>query len=163
MHCPYCDHTETRVLDSRLIDDGRSIRRRRECSSCGRRFRTYERHEEAPLVVCKKDGRREKFQRRKVLEGMLRATEKRPVSYDEIERLATQIEQNLRSRGEGEVSSEEIGRMVMEHLRRLDEVAYVRFASVYKRFQALSEFREELEALEAAREPSPGGQPPGPG
>lgn len=151
MHCPFCEHSDTRVLDSRLTEDGRSIRRRRECSRCRRRFTTYERYEETPLLVVKKEGRREQFQRRKILDGLLRACEKRPVSYDEMEAIATRIEQDLRNRGETEVSADAIGEQVMEALRRLDEVAYVRFASVYKEFKDVSRFAEELEVLEELR------------
>ena len=151
MHCPFCDHADSRVLDSRNTEDGRSIRRRRECPRCRRRFTTYERLEETPLLVVKKDGRREQFQRRKILDGLLRACEKRPVSYDAIEAMAAQIEQDLRSRGESEVPAEEIGEQVMEGLRKLDEVAYVRFASVYKEFKDVSRFAEELKVLEELR------------
>ena len=151
MHCPFCDHHDSRVLDSRVTEDGRSIRRRRECPRCRRRFTTYERYEETPLLVVKKDGRREHFERRKVLDGLLRACEKRPVAYDTIQAVAAQIEQELRSRGESEVSAEEIGEQVMENLRRLDEVAYVRFASVYKEFKDVSRFAEELKVLEELR------------
>lgn len=151
MHCPFCEHSDTRVLDSRLTEDGRSIRRRRECSRCRRRFTTYERYEETPLLVVKKEGRREQFQRRKILDGLLRACEKRPVSYDEMDAIAAKIEQDLRSRGETEVSADAIGEQVMEALRRLDEVAYVRFASVYKEFKDVSRFAEELKVLEELR------------
>lgn len=151
MYCPFCEHHDTRVLDSRVTEDGRSIRRRRECSRCRRRFTTYERHEETPLLVVKKDGRREQFQRSKILAGLVRACEKRPVSGPQIETVAAQIEQDLRSRGETEVSAEEIGEQVMASLRRLDEVAYVRFASVYKEFKDVSRFAEELRVLEELR------------
>lgn len=151
MRCPYCDHSDTRVLDSRLADAGRSIRRRRECSACSRRFTTYERFEETPVMVVKKDGRREKFQRRKILDGIMRACEKRPVPYEAMEGVAAQIEQELRQRGEAEVTAEEIGEKVMEEVRRLDDVAYVRFASVYKEFKDVSSFMRELEELLRSR------------
>lgn len=152
MHCPFCENADTRVVDSRLTEDGRSIRRRRKCSGCRRRFTTYERCEETPLLVIKKDGRREHFDQRKVLDGLLRACEKRPVSFAAIQATANQIEQELRSRGESEVSAGEIGDLVMESLLRLDEVAYVRFASVYKEFKDVSRFTEELQHLAEFRQ-----------
>ena len=148
MHCPFCSHEDTRVLDSRLAEFGSAVRRRRECVVCKKRFTTYERHEEAPLLIVKKDGRRERFDKHKILEGVLRACEKRPVSYDEVENLAVDVERKLRSNGENEVSALEVGDEVMERLRALDEVAYVRFASVYKEFKDVSRFSDELRALE---------------
>jgi transcriptional repressor NrdR len=151
MRCPYCEHLDDRVLDSRLTDDGHSIRRRRECAGCNRRFTTYERIEESVLVVVKKEGRREKFDRRKILGGLLRACEKRPVAYERIEETVSAIEHHFRQRGETEVQALEIGEQVMEHLRTLDEVAYVRFASVYRDFKDVTQFAEELKVLEKLR------------
>lgn len=136
------------MIDSRLTEDGHSIRRRRECEACGRRFTTYERFEETMLMVVKKDRRREKFDRSKILNGFLRACQKRPVSYEQIERSVNKIEQSLRHRGDSEVPGQEIGELVMKTLRDLDEVAYVRFASVYKEFKDVSSFAEELKVLE---------------
>lgn len=140
------------MIDSRLTEDGHSIRRRRECEACGRRFTTYERFEETLLMVVKKDRRREKFDRSKILNGFLRACQKRPVSYEQIEQSVNQIEQTLRHRGDTEVSGQEIGELVMKTLRDLDEVAYVRFASVYKEFKDVSRFVEELKVLEKFRQ-----------
>ncbi len=151
MNCPFCEHTDTRVMDSRVTEDGRSIRRRRRCMHCSSRFTTYERYEETPLLVLKKDGRREHFDRRKVLDGLLRACEKRPVSSEAIQEMAARIEQELRSLGKTEVSAGEIGELVMESLLHLDEVAYVRFASVYKEFKDVNRFAEELQLLDALR------------
>lgn len=139
-------------MDSRLTEDGRSIRRRRKCAECRRRFTTYERYEETPLLVVKKDGRREHFDQRKVLDGLLRACEKRPVTSAAIQSTASQIEQELRGRGETEVTAGEIGDLVMESLLRLDEVAYVRFASVYKEFRDVNRFAEELAHLAELRQ-----------
>jgi len=147
MKCPFCHHSESRVVDSRLAEDGAAIRRRRECESCGRRFNTYERSEEVPLFVIKKDGRREPFDRNKILVGVTKACEKRPVPREEIERIADEIEGALRDRLATEVPTREIGAMVMERLRRLDEVAYVRFASVYKDFRDVDSFLAEIQAL----------------
>jgi len=152
VHCPFCENVDTRVMDSRLTEDGRSIRRRRRCPECRRRFTTYERYEETPLLVVKKDGRREHFDQRKVLDGLLRACEKRPVPVAAIQSTASQIEQELRSRGETEVSAGEIGDLVMESLLQLDEVAYVRFASVYKEFRDVNRFAEELAHLAGLRQ-----------
>lgn len=147
MRCPYCHDTATRVLDSRVVEDGHAIRRRRECEQCSKRFTTYERLEEMLLVVVKKEGKREKFDRQKILSGLIRACEKRPVSLEQMETIVASIEQQLRQRGEGEIPSEEIGNLVIEHLGRTDEVAYVRFASVYKEFKDVSSFAEELKIL----------------
>ncbi|MBI3926675.1 MAG: transcriptional repressor NrdR [Armatimonadetes bacterium] len=151
MRCPFCGVVDNRVLDSRTTEDGHSIRRRRECDGCKRRFTTYERFEESLLMVVKKDGRREKFDRRKMLDGILSACQKRPVSYEAIERVVTSIEQHFRNRGNTEIGVEEIGGQVMEHLRSLDEIAYVRFASVYKEFKDVSRFVEELKVLDQLR------------
>lgn len=146
MKCPACYYSENRVLDSRPTDDG-AIRRRRECLSCGRRFTTYERVEEIPMMVVKKDGKRQVFDRAKVLNGVMRACEKRPVSFEEIDSLVKDIETEISSKMENEVSTTAIGQMVMERLKALDEVAYVRFASVYRSFKDINTFMAELEAL----------------
>jgi transcriptional repressor NrdR len=151
MRCPYCQGSDTRVLDSRVVEDGHSIRRRRECEACQKRFTTYERQEDSLIVVVKKEGKREKFDRHKILAGLVRACEKRPVSLPQMEAIVTAIEQQLRQRGEGEVPSEEIGNLVIEHLSQTDEVAYVRFASVYKEFKDVSSFAEELKVLQQLR------------
>lgn len=145
MRCPACSKPDSRVLDSRPVQDHRVIKRRRECERCGERFTTYERLEEPLLVVRKSDGRREVFDRSKVVAGVLRACEKRPVPSESIDGLAAEVERELRRRGEEEVSSQLIGELVMEHLKKLDDVAYVRFASVYRRFTDVEEFRREVE------------------
>jgi transcriptional repressor NrdR len=147
MKCPFCHHPESRVVDSRVADDGAAIRRRRECESCGRRFNTYERSEEVPLFVIKKDGRREEFDRSKIMTGITKASEKRPVSREDIERIADEIEVALRDQLATEIPAREIGGMVMERLRAIDEVAYVRFASVYKDFRDVDSFLEEIRGL----------------
>ena len=151
MKCPYCTFTESKVIDSRPSDENNSIRRRRECLSCGRRFTTYETVECLPLVVIKKDGRRQSFERAKVLGGMVRACEKRPVPLAKLEHVADQIEQELQNSLERELSAEVIGEQVMEHLRSIDQVAYVRFASVYRQFKDIDSFMEELTKLLAER------------
>ena len=148
MICPFCHNSESRVVDSRLADDGAAIRRRRECESCGKRFNTYERSEEVPLFVIKKDGRREPFDRSKIMIGITKACEKRPVSREDIERIAKDIESALRDRLATEIPTREIGELVMQRLRELDEVAYVRFASVYKEFRDVDSFVEEIRSLE---------------
>ncbi len=147
MKCPFCGFLDSRVLESRPTDEDTAIRRRRECPRCGRRFTTYERVEETPLVVIKKDGSREMFSRQKILSGMLRACEKRPIPLETLEDAAFDIERALRESGKGEVTSKEIGEMVMAKLRAIDDVAYVRFASVYREFTDLMGFREELERI----------------
>lgn len=147
MKCPYCGFPESRVLDSRPTEDGAVVRRRRECEKCHCRFTTYEKVEEAPLVVVKKDGRRERFDPQKILAGLLKACEKRPVPSEKLAAMVTDIEKELRSRGEQEVESRDIGEMVMERLREVDEVAYVRFASVYRQFGDLRRFVEEVQRL----------------
>lgn len=147
MKCPFCGYPDTKVQDSRPANDGNAIRRRRECIDCGRRFTTYEKFDEIPLVVVKKDGRREVFDRNKVLGGVLKACEKRPISMTQIEDLVDDIEKELRNEMDSEVSSEQIGELVMDKLRSLDEVAYVRFASVYRRFKDVNSFIAELENL----------------
>ena len=140
MKCPYCAHLESKVVDSRPADEGASIRRRRECLACHKRFTTYEMMESLPLMVIKKDGSRQSFDRNKILGGLVRACEKRPVSFDTLENIALEIEQNLQSRIEREVSSLAIGEQVMERLKHVDQVAYVRFASVYRQFKDLNTF-----------------------
>ncbi len=147
MRCPFCLHLDSKVLDSRQTEEGASIRRRRECTKCGKRFTTYERLDEIPLMVVKKDGRREPFSRQKILNGILRACEKRPISLQTIEAVVDKIEREVRSNLEQEVSSTAIGELVMDHLRELDDVAYVRFASVYRQFKDIDEFLEEFEQL----------------
>ncbi len=147
MKCPYCAHLESKVVDSRPAEEGASIRRRRECLSCRKRFTTYEMVESLPLMVVKKDGSRQSFDRGKILAGLIRACEKRPVSFDTLENIALEIEQNLQSQIEREVSSLAIGEQVMERLKRVDQVAYVRFASVYRQFKDLNTFMEELNKL----------------
>ena len=151
MKCPYCGFRESKVVDSRPADEGSSIRRRRECLSCERRFTTYETVESLPMVVIKKDGSRQTFDRRKVLNGMIRACEKRPVPLGELERLADEIEQNLQNSLEREISTETIGEQVMEKLKGVDEVAYVRLASVYRQFKDINTFMSELNKLLAEK------------
>lgn len=147
MKCPYCGYSESKVIDSRPADDGASIRRRRECLSCAKRFTTYETVESLPMVVVKKDGSRQSFDRRKVLGGMIRACEKRPVPLAELEKIAEEIEQDLQNSMEREISTEAIGEKVMERLRNVDQVAYVRFASVYRQFKDIDTFMTELNKL----------------
>lgn len=147
MRCPYCAHPESKVVDSRPSDEGASIRRRRECLECHRRFTTYETMESLPLVVVKKDGSRQTFDKNKVLQGMLRACEKRPVNFAVLDSIATEIEQSLQNEMNREVTSSRIGEMIMTRLRDVDEVAYVRFASVYRQFQDISTFMAELSKL----------------
>lgn len=147
MRCPFCLHLDSKVLDSRQTEEGASIRRRRECMACHKRFTTYERLDEMPFLVVKKDGRREPFSRAKILNGMLRACEKRPISVERIEEVVNEIEREIRSGLEREVSSEYIGELVMDKLRELDDVAYVRFASVYRQFKDIDRFIEELQEL----------------
>ena len=147
MKCPYCGFNESKVIDSRPADENNSIRRRRECLSCSRRFTTYETVESLPVVVVKKDGSRQSFDRGKVLGGMIRACEKRPVPVARLEKVAADIEQELQNSMEREISTEIIGERVMEHLRAIDQVAYVRFASVYRQFKDIDSFMEELTKL----------------
>ena len=155
MRCPFCHDLENRVVDSRLGKDGDAIRRRRHCEHCGRRFTTYERVEESLPMVVKKDGRREPFERAKIVNGLRRACEKRPVSIDTIEALVDKIERQLQEGGEREVTSRAIGETVMRELHALDAVAYVRFASVYRSFRDVHEFMRELEDLIAERRGKP--------
>ena len=147
MKCPYCAYLESKVVDSRPAEEGASIRRRRECLSCAKRFTTYETMESLPLMVVKKDGSRQSFDRSKVLGGMIRACEKRPVSVGTLEGIVNEIEQTLQNEMEREVSSSVIGELVMEKLKDVDEVAYVRFASVYRQFKDIDSFMHELNKL----------------
>ena len=147
MKCPFCSHLESKVVDSRPAEEGASIRRRRECLACHKRFTTYETMESLPLVVVKKDGSRQSFDRNKVLSGMIRACEKRPVPYSTLENMVNEIEQVLQNEMEREISSAEIGELVMERLKKVDEVAYVRFASVYRQFKDINTFMRELNKL----------------
>ena len=144
MRCPYCGNEDDKVVDSRVADEGRAIRRRRECLACGRRYTTFERQEEAPLLVRKRNGMEEPFDLGKIISGIRQATKNRPVSEAAIEALAEQVEEGIRAEVRGPVASSEIGRRVLEGLRNLDEVAYLRFASVYKDFQELDDFEREL-------------------
>ena len=147
MRCPFCNHIDSKVVDSRMTQDGRAIRRRRQCLKCRERFTTYERIEEFQPMVIKKDGRRELFDRKKVVEGILKACEKRPISINQIDNFVTELEKEIQEKGEREIPSQFIGERVMEQLRDWDDVAYVRFASVYKQFKDLSEFMEQLQEL----------------
>jgi len=147
MRCPFCNAKEDKVVDSRTTKDGRSIRRRRECLACGKRFTTYEHVEDIALMVVKKDGRREPFDSRKIKSGLLKACEKRPIGMEQVDRLIEEVEHTLMGSMDKEVSSEKVGALVMKKLRNLDEVAYVRFASVYKQFRDTNEFMEELRGL----------------
>lgn len=147
MKCPYCQQGETRVIDSRATADGSSIRRRRECLRCRRRFTTYERFEEIPLTVVKKDGRRESFDRQKLLTGIRKACEKRPISLERLKTLVEEIKKALENQLDREIPSSEIGRLVMERLHELDEVAYVRFASVYRQFKDVTQFVQEAQRV----------------
>ena len=147
MKCPYCGNTETKVIDSRPTDDGNTIRRRRECEICSKRCTTYEKLEEVVIMVIKKDGSRERFDRNKVLNGIIKACEKRPVSLAKMEMVVNDIERGLNNMMEKEISSTFIGELVMERLKDLDEVAYVRFASVYRQFTDINTFISEIENL----------------
>ncbi|MCD7903954.1 MAG: transcriptional regulator NrdR [Oscillospiraceae bacterium] len=144
MKCPFCGYTDSKVIDSRPAEDNTTIRRRRECLDCQKRFTTHEIIERMPLAVIKRDGARQSFDRTKIINGLLRACEKRPVTMAQIERVADEVEQELRGRLETEVQSERIGEMVMERLKALDEIAYVRFASVYRSFKDIETFMDEL-------------------
>jgi len=150
--CPYCAHLGDKVVDSRESKEGEVIRRRRECLSCARRFTSYERIDEIPYMVVKKDGRRERFERQKLVAGLLKACEKRPVSVAALEGVADQVESALQEKAEREMTTEEIGARVMRELRHLDKVAFVRFASVYRNFRDLDEFKHELNELLRSRE-----------
>ncbi|HAH86591.1 MAG: transcriptional regulator NrdR [Armatimonadota bacterium] len=148
MKCPYCGHKDDKVLDSRSIRDDEEIRRRRECNGCGRRFTTYEQIEEMRVLVVKKDQRREMFDRSKVLKGMVTACEKRPVSMDQLEEASYQIERAVYNLDERELTSNQVGEMVIQKLRQLDQVAYVRFASVYRQFEDVTQFKEIVDVLD---------------
>lgn len=147
MKCPACQHNGTKVLDSRPVEEGRSIRRRRECESCSYRFTTFEKVEEMPLIVVKKEGIREEFSREKVLRGLIKACEKRPVALKQLEDIVVEVEKELRNIGISEVKSDIVGEMVMERLSKIDEVAYVRFASVYRQFKDINVFLDELKEI----------------
>ena len=148
MKCPYCNYNETQVIDSRDTENLEATRRRRECSKCKKRFTTYERVEEADIVVVKKDGKRERFERQKLINGILKACEKRSISLERIEKLVDDVESDLRKRDSVEVDSKTIGKLVMRKLKSLDKVAYIRFASVYLEFEDLTRFVEELDKLQ---------------
>ena len=152
MKCPYCDHLGDKVVDSRESKEGEVIRRRRECLACGRRFTSYERIDEIPYMVVKKDGRRERFERQKLIAGLLKACEKRPVRVAALEAVADRVEATLQEKSEREITTEDIGATVMDELKRLDKVAYVRFASVYRNFRDIDEFKNELNDLLSTRE-----------
>ena len=147
MRCPFCANAESKVVDSRPADEGASIRRRRECLACHKRFTTYEMMESLPLMVVKKDGSRQSFDRNKVLSGLIRACEKRPVSFDTLEGIVNEVEQALQNELKQEISSAEIGELVMDKLKKVDQVAYVRFASVYRQFKDIDTFMAELNKL----------------
>ena len=147
MKCPFCSHAESKVIDSRPTDEDNSIRRRRECLSCGQRFTTYEVVERMPIIVVKRDSSREEFDREKLLRGLLRACEKRPISIDVLEKVVDRIEANIQNSLEREVSSTQIGEYAMQELKAIDEVAYVRFASVYRHFKDISSFQEAIAKL----------------
>ncbi len=147
MKCPYCENQDTKVIDSRPTEEGYAIRRRRECDNCSRRFTTYEKVEEILLMVVKKDGSREAFDRNKVFHGIVKACEKRPVPVSEVERVVSEIERGLNNMMEKEVQSKFIGELIMDHLKEIDEVAYVRFASVYRQFTDVNTFVAEIEKL----------------
>lgn len=147
MRCPFCENPDTKVIDSRPTEEGHAIRRRRECDQCNKRFTTYEKVEEMLLMVAKKDGRREVFDRNKILNGIIKACEKRPVPMIEIEKVVNEIERGLNNMMEKEVQSDFIGELIMEQLKKLDEVAYVRFASVYRQFTDVNTFVAEIEKL----------------
>jgi len=147
MKCPFCDYDGTKVLDSRPVNDNKSIRRRRECESCSRRFTTFETVEEAPLMVVKKDGSREQFSREKLLRGLVRACEKRPVSVEQLEQIVDDVEREIRRTANTEIASRDVGELVMSRLYEVDEIAYVRFASVYRQFKDIDMFMKELSVL----------------
>lgn len=148
MRCPYCNFEETQVIDTRETENLETTRRRRECMKCNKRFTTYERVEEADIIVVKKDGRRERFQRQKVLNGIIEACEKRSIPLEKIDKLVDEVESDLRKRDSVEVESKVIGEIVMKKLKNLDKVAYIRFASVYREYEDLDRFAEELEKLQ---------------
>lgn len=147
MKCPFCTFPESKVIDSRAIEDNSAIRRRRECLSCGKRYTTFEKVEDIPILVIKKDESRENFDKNKIIVGLIRACQKRPVSRSQIEEIASDVERNISNSMISEISSEEIGEMVMDRLKNVDEVAYVRFASVYRQFKDINTFLEEIKNL----------------
>jgi len=147
MKCPFCGKDDDKVIESRTVNEGETVRRRRECNKCEKRFTSYERVEERPLMVIKKDGRREPFNRDKILAGVSRATEKRPVSADDIDALIDRIEKKLSGTTQKEIQADEIGELVMDELEKLDKVAYIRFASVYREFKDVKEFVKEIKGL----------------
>ncbi len=151
MKCPFCLHDDDKVIDSRASNEGKSVRRRRECTKCKKRFTTYEYVEEVPLMVIKKDGRRESFDRNKIISGIVKACEKRPVSMEKIETVVDRVEKELQKSFDKEVKAQAIGELVMDHIHKLDEVAYVRFASVYRQFKDINQFMKELKDLLSKR------------
>jgi transcriptional repressor NrdR len=161
MRCPQCGERETRVVDSRDLDDAATIRRRRECSTCSARFTTYERVEAARLVVTKRDGTREEFDRSKLAAGLRKALTRRPVPDGSAEAAADEIEAELRSGGAGEIPSSRLGTLAMDHLRQIDQIAYIRFASVYQSFEDLGDLKREVDTLYATRDPELDGEPDG--
>ena len=154
MRCPFCSHIEDKVVDSREAKDGDAIRRRRECLDCGRRFTSYERIDQIPYMVVKKDGKRESWDRHKVLSGLFRASEKRPISTGQLEGIVDEVEKNVQDSLDRELATSEIGKTIMRRLKTLDKVAYVRFASVYLEFADVSEFMTELKVLVGSRKPT---------
>ncbi|KRM78206.1 transcriptional regulator NrdR [Lapidilactobacillus dextrinicus DSM 20335] len=149
MQCPRCHHNSLKVVDSRPADEGRAIRRRRECENCGYRFTTFERIEQTPVLVVKKNGTREEFNREKIMRGLVRAAEKRPVTMDQMTEIVDKIEHDIRQTGENEIRSEAIGELVMKYLASVDDVAYIRFASVYREFKDMSVFMKEVQEMMA--------------
>ncbi|MGL4875704.1 MAG: transcriptional regulator NrdR [Clostridium sp.] len=147
MRCPFCSYNESKVVDSRSTDDNSTIRRRRECTSCGKRYTTYEKIEDIPMLVVKKDSTRENFNKEKIINGLIIACQKRPISRDQIEKIACDIEKRISNKMITEIQSERIGEMVMEMLKEIDEISYVRFASVYRQFKDINTFMEEINNL----------------
>ncbi|MCK4551200.1 MAG: transcriptional repressor NrdR [Candidatus Aenigmarchaeota archaeon] len=147
MKCPFCEAPETKVVDKRVSEDFETNRRRRECLACGRRFTTYERVEMGNFLVIKKDGTRERFNRDKILKGLIKACEKRPIEMNDIEKVVDEVERDIMTRDSHEIKSDEIGKIIMKKLKKLDDVAYIRFASVYRQFASISSFEKELEKL----------------
>lgn len=154
MQCPRCHHNSLKVVDSRPADEGRAIRRRRECENCGYRFTTFERIEQTPLLVIKKDGTREEFNREKIMRGLVRAAEKRPITMDQMTTVVDNVERDIRQNGENEIKSNDIGELVMKYLAKLDDVAYIRFASVYRQFKDMNVFMQEVQELIAKEKKS---------
>ncbi|WP_125767067.1 transcriptional regulator NrdR [Lapidilactobacillus wuchangensis] len=154
MQCPRCHHNSLKVVDSRPADEGRAIRRRRECENCGYRFTTFERIEQTPLLVIKKNGTREEFNREKIMRGLVRAAEKRPITMDQMTTVVDSVEHDIRQNGENEIKSNDIGELVMKYLAKLDDVAYIRFASVYRQFKDMNVFMQEVQELIAKEKKS---------